>query len=229
MQIKRQLQLLVCSGSCSLVHRLDRVRANILLLLVSDFLYRWEILLRRIEVVYCHLVHGNVHYGAVTAVPVATRIVAARLHREVRLANGRRARPAGGTDTVQHAAAVLFLDFFTRLEDRWQQRLVLHERAIMVVFAYTTTLASCHATFHVVFEVRVERLMLAVFNLEVRKVTARMLRRQGTLLHVDIMVAFRLFLFWEPAAEVIAELALIEGAVRCVVRDLTHALAVYRH
>ena len=80
----------------------------------------------------------------------------------------------------------------------------------MVVFAYTTTLASCHATRHVVVEVRVECLMLAVFYLEICKIAARMLRCQGTLFHIDIMVAFRLFLFREAAAKVIAELALIE-------------------
>ena len=43
------------------------------------------------------------------------------------------------------------------------------------------------------------------------------------------MVAFRLFLFGEAAAEVIAELTLIERAIRCVIRDFTHALAIYRH
>ena len=89
-------------------------------MLVGDLLYRWEILLRCVEVVHCHLVHRNIHYGAVTAVPVATRVVAARLHREVRLANGWCARPAGRADTIQHATAVLLLDFLTRLEDRRQ-------------------------------------------------------------------------------------------------------------
>ena len=86
--------MVLLSAVCSLVHGLDRVRAHVLLLLVGDLLYCWEVLLRRVEVVYCHLVHRNIHYGAVTAVPVAARIVATRLHREVRLTNGRRARPA---------------------------------------------------------------------------------------------------------------------------------------
>lgn len=221
--------VLLSAVCCSLIHGLDRVRANVLLLVVGDLLYRWEILLRRVEVVHCHLVHRNVHYGAVTAVPVAARVVAALLHREVRLANGRRARPAGRADTVQYASAVLLLNFFTRLEDRWQQRLILHEGAIMMVLAYTTTLTACHATRHVVFEVRVKRLMLAILNFEVGEIAAGMLRCQGTFLHVNIMVAFRLFLFWEATAEVITELALIERAVRSVIRDFTHALAIDRH
>jgi hypothetical protein len=42
--------------------------------------------------------------------------------------------------------------------------------------------------------------MLAILYLEVREIAARMLCRQGTLLHVDIMMAFRLFLFWEATA-----------------------------
>ena len=96
----------------------------------------------------------------------------------------------------------------------------------MVVLAYTTTLASCHATRHVVFEVRVECLMLAILNFEVGEIATGMLRRQGTLLHVNIMMALSLLLFGESAAEVVAKLALIERAVRCVVRDFTHALAV---
>ena len=70
----------------------------------------------------------------------------------------------------------------------------------MVVLAYTTTLASCHATRHVVFEVRVECLMLAILNFEVGKVATGMLRRQRTLLHVNIMMALRLFLFREATA-----------------------------
>ena len=83
----------------------------------------------------------------------------------------------------------------------------------MMILAYTTTLTTCHTARHVVFEVRVKCLMLAVLDFEVGEVAARMLRCQGTFLHVNIMMAFSLFLLWEAAAEVIAELALIERAV----------------
>lgn len=137
----------------SFVHRLDRVWADVFLLLISYLLYCREILLGCVEVVDRHLVHGNIHYGAVAAVPVSTWVAAAGLHWEVRLTNRRCTRATCRTNTIQHAAAVLLLDLLARLEDRRQQTLILHERAIMMVFAYTTALTAGHAACHVVLEV----------------------------------------------------------------------------
>lgn len=56
-----------------------------------------------------------------------------------------------------------------------------------------------------------------------------MLRSQRSLLHVNVMVAFRFLFLWEAAAEVIAELTLIERTVRRVVRYLAHTFAVDTH
>ena len=39
-------------------------------MLVCDLLYRREVLLCRVEVVDCYLIHRDVHYGAVSSMPV---------------------------------------------------------------------------------------------------------------------------------------------------------------
>ena len=110
-------------------HRLYRVRTHVLLLIVCDFLYRREILLRRVEVVDCYLVHCDVHYGTMTSMPAVVSM-------EIGLAYlGRAAASAAYSDD---ATAVFLLHLFARLEYRWQQTLILHEGTIMMIFSNCT-------------------------------------------------------------------------------------------
>jgi hypothetical protein len=76
----------------------EAVRTHVLLFGVADLLYCWEVLLGCVEMIYCDLVHSDIHYGAVRTVAVISD--------EVRSANGRRKS--------------LFLRFFLLLENRRQ-------------------------------------------------------------------------------------------------------------
>ena len=91
-----------------------------------DLLDCREVLLRRVEVIYSHLVHRDVHYWTVRPLPVVGR--------EVRLASDRN-RAATAAGAAHDSSRVLFLDLLCWLEDRREEALVLHETTIMVVLA----------------------------------------------------------------------------------------------
>ena len=128
--------------------------------------------------VNCHLVHRYVHYWAVRTVLVVTSC-------EIWLSETRR------VDSVHHMAAVLLLDLLGRLEDGRQQALVLHKRTIMVSFANSP----CHTRGDDVLKITVERLMFAVVNFKICKVTATVLGCKWAFLHIDTVCSFLFLLF----------------------------------
>ena len=132
-------------------------------MLVCNFLYCWEILLRRVEVVDCNLIHCNVHYWTVASVAVVTV--------EIRLSYVRYAAVSGHSEDT---SAMFLLHLFAWLENRRKQTLILHKRTIMVVFADVTH-TSGHRAGIIVLEVTVECLGLAVVNFQVSKVSSTML------------------------------------------------------
>mmetsp|Transcript_10429 Transcript_10429/g.17508 ORF Transcript_10429/g.17508 Transcript_10429/m.17508 type:complete len:288 (-) Transcript_10429:120-983(-) len=96
----------------------------------------------------------------------------------------------------------------------------------MVIFAD----ASHDTAGHVVLEVTVKSLVLAVLDLEVCKVAAAVLGGQGPLLEVDVGVLLLLLGIDVVAGGVdLVAILIIEGAVGGVVRYLAHALRVDRH
>lgn len=102
-------------GAVSLfLHRLQRVRAHILVVVVGDLFDLREVLLGGVEVVDRYLIHCDVHY----------RAVATALHvPEVCLSN----RGGSGAAARSVQRAILLLDLLVdRLEDRRQKRLTLH-------------------------------------------------------------------------------------------------------
>ena len=62
--------------------------------------------------------------------------------------------------------------------------MILHKRAVMVVRTFADDVTS-HAIGHVVFEIGVEGLVLAVLDFDVCKIVSTVLSRQWPLLHVD--------------------------------------------
>ena len=132
-------------------HRLYGVRTHVLLLIVCDFLYSWEVLLRRVKVVDRNLVHCDVHYRTMAAVIVVSM--------EVWLADLWSATAA--TANTDDATAMFLFHLFTRLEYGRQQTLILHERTIMVVFT-DVTYATCLTARDIVLKITVECLVLTV-------------------------------------------------------------------
>ena len=101
--------------------------------------------------VHCHLVHGNIHYRAIRPMAVVPR--------EIRLTD----RRGVAVRSTSNTPGVLLFHFFVGLENWWQQTLVLHERAIMMVPFCTTSRSDRPA--NIILEITVKSLMLAVFNL----------------------------------------------------------------
>ena len=189
-------------------------------MVVCDFLYCWEVLLCRVEVVDCYLVHSDVHYRAVTSVAVVPV--------EVRLAYLRRSATLTAANS-DDASTMFLLHLFVGLEYGRQQALILHERTIMVVFTNVTH-ATIHRAGHIVFKVTIESLVLAVVNFEVSKISAAVLGGQRALLHINIMIL--LFLLGvnvgratdpNTARANVVAILIIKGAIRHIVRDLAHA------
>lgn len=110
------------------------------------------------------LVHCDVHYWTVAAVAVVAM--------EVRLPYLWRA--AAATPNANDAAAVFLFHFFARLEDRWEQTLILHKGTIMVVFTDVTHTSSLTAR-NVVFEITVKCLMFTILDFQVCKIATAML------------------------------------------------------
>ena len=130
--------------------------------------------------IHGYLVHSYVHNRAVA------RLVASTI--KVWLSNLRCTSTA--TSHANYAATMLLLYFFTRLEDRRQQTLVVHKRAIVMILSNVTDWAGL-ATRQLVFEITVERMVLTVINFEICKIAA-VLGCERALLHIDKMVLFLL-------------------------------------
>ena len=170
--------------------------------MIGDLLDRWKVFLRCVKMVHCHLVHGNVHYRAVRAMSVVPW--------EVRLANRRSStvRPAG------NPAAILLLDLLIGLENWWQQTLILHERAIMMVPFRTTSGTDRPA--NIIFKVTIKSLMLAVFNFEVCKVAPTVLGGKRSLLHINVLLILIFLFLWvkEIATRIhLVVILIIKGAI----------------
>ena len=108
MNLEKNFFLQILGGRSLICHGLYGVRTHVLLVLVCNFLYCWEVLFRRVEVVDCYLIHCDIHYWAMASMTV--------MPVEIRLSDIRYAVVALNSE---HATAVFLFDLFARLENRW--------------------------------------------------------------------------------------------------------------
>jgi hypothetical protein len=202
--------------------------------IVLYFLNRREVFLGGIEVVNCYLIHCNIHYWTVWS------MWAMMLPLKIRLPNLiiRRIVAVGQATNTHHSVSTisLLLYFFVRLENWWEQTLVLHKRTIMVVCtSFCSNDVSSNAVWNIVFEITIKSLMLTIFNLEICKISSAMLSCKWAFFHVDgILVVASFFLFGLGVVSALvgrSSIILIHRTttITNIIRNFAHAFGIYRH
>jgi len=127
-----------------------------------------------------YLIHCYVHYRTMTSVTMVLCL-------KIWLSNLRSVTIYSSDNTT----TILFLHFFSRLENWRKQTLILHERAIMMsCLSYTTG----YTTRNIIFKITIKSLVFTVFNFKISKITTTMLGSQRSFLHINICIIL-LFLF----------------------------------
>jgi hypothetical protein len=133
------------------------IRTHIFFLIVCYFFYCRKIFFSCIEMIYCYLIHCDIHYWAMTSLNIMSS-----LYRVVRRGNNLWCNilPRSHYKTA-YSSTLLFLYFFTRLKYWRQQTLILHKWTIMMIFSdcYSSNNAACN----IVFYVTIKCLMLTIF------------------------------------------------------------------
>lgn len=179
------------------------------------FLYSWKILFGGVKMVNCYLIHGYVHYRAITSMPMMLSL-------KIRLTNLWSVTIYPSND----ASTILFLHLLSGLENRWQKALVLHKGAIMV--CSLPTYSSSDTWRHIILKITIKSLMLTVFYLQICKVTTAVLSSKRAFLHVNVCILLLLFGIGIVSTTV-TTILIIKRPIRSIVRNLTHALRVYWH
>jgi len=127
-----------------------------------------------------YLIHCYVHYRTMTSVTMVLCL-------KIWLSNLRSVTIYSSDNTT----TILFLHFFSRLENWRKQTLILHERAIMMsCLSYTTG----YTTRNIIFKITIKSLVFTVFNFKISKIATTMLGSQRSFLHINICIIL-LFLF----------------------------------